>query len=220
MKPYWVSGCIDPCILDIGTDYRWVASFKPRPLYSREKEPPGNLLIGGWVGPRTGLDDVKRRKILPLTGQETPTPRPSSPYSVAIPTALVWVPSALPFSAIIILILWSIVVFRKLLVTQLVNKMVQENAHSEQYGHINDRLLSYDFYHFPSLKNSLVLPSDLIPLCALEYVRKWWEHSFLQWIISAPSTNVLCLYLLFDQNVCHHKKSEAYRLHTCTNWYY
>jgi hypothetical protein len=29
--------------------------------------------IGGWVGPRTGLDDVERRKYLAPTGTRTPT---------------------------------------------------------------------------------------------------------------------------------------------------
>jgi hypothetical protein len=30
----------------------------------------GTHWIGGWVGPRTGLDDVQRRNILPLPGLE------------------------------------------------------------------------------------------------------------------------------------------------------
>jgi hypothetical protein len=32
-----------------------MVSFRPLPLYSH--------WIGGWVGPRTGLDDVEKRKI-------------------------------------------------------------------------------------------------------------------------------------------------------------
>jgi hypothetical protein len=39
-----------------------VVSFKSRPLY------PRHPLIGGWVDPRTGLDDVERRKALLLPG--------------------------------------------------------------------------------------------------------------------------------------------------------
>jgi hypothetical protein len=43
------------------------------------KEPPGSHWIGGWVGPRTGLDDVVRRKILPLLGlQLRPLGRPAT----------------------------------------------------------------------------------------------------------------------------------------------
>jgi hypothetical protein len=34
---------------------------------------PGTYWIGGWVGPRTGLDDVERRKILPPPGLELRT---------------------------------------------------------------------------------------------------------------------------------------------------
>ena len=30
--------------------------------YGREKK-PGTLCIGGWVGPRAGLDDEEKRKI-------------------------------------------------------------------------------------------------------------------------------------------------------------
>jgi hypothetical protein len=41
--------------------------------------------IGGWVGPRAGLDVVEKRKIMPLPGIE---PRQSSPYPVAMPTEL------------------------------------------------------------------------------------------------------------------------------------
>jgi hypothetical protein len=38
-------------------------------LYPRERAPSTHL-IGGWVSFRTGLDDVERRKILPLSGLE------------------------------------------------------------------------------------------------------------------------------------------------------
>jgi hypothetical protein len=51
--------------------------------------PPGKRATGthwieNWVGPRTSLDDMKR-KILPLPGIE---PWPSSPWPVTIPTEL------------------------------------------------------------------------------------------------------------------------------------
>jgi hypothetical protein len=35
----WESGCIDPGILDLGTRWRWLVSFLPRPLYPRGKSP-------------------------------------------------------------------------------------------------------------------------------------------------------------------------------------
>jgi hypothetical protein len=47
-------------ILDFDTSWRWVVSFMPWHLY------PGIHWIGGWVGPRTSMNDVKRKKILPL----------------------------------------------------------------------------------------------------------------------------------------------------------
>jgi hypothetical protein len=56
------SGGIAPRILDIGTRWRWVVSFRPRPLYPRERA-PGTHWIGGWVGPKAVLDTVMKRKI-------------------------------------------------------------------------------------------------------------------------------------------------------------
>jgi hypothetical protein len=34
------------------------------------KEPPGTHWIGGWVGPRAGLDDVEKKIFLTLSGLE------------------------------------------------------------------------------------------------------------------------------------------------------
>jgi hypothetical protein len=48
---------------------------------------PGTNWVGGWVDPCDGLDDVEK-KILDPTGTRTPTPWSSSPWPVAIPTAL------------------------------------------------------------------------------------------------------------------------------------
>jgi hypothetical protein len=39
------------------------------------KEPPV-LTVGGWVGPRTGLDVVEKRNILPLPGIQPQLPNP------------------------------------------------------------------------------------------------------------------------------------------------
>jgi hypothetical protein len=38
-----VSGCIDPHFLDLGTSWRWVVNFTPRPLYPRGKSPRYSL---------------------------------------------------------------------------------------------------------------------------------------------------------------------------------
>jgi hypothetical protein len=47
------------------------------------KEPPGTQWIGGWLGPRSGLDEVERRKILQLTGlEQRPLAPPSRSYSL------------------------------------------------------------------------------------------------------------------------------------------
>jgi hypothetical protein len=46
-----------------------MTSFKPLPLYPRGKSPRYHW-IGGWVDPRAGLDDVKKRKFLTLPGLE------------------------------------------------------------------------------------------------------------------------------------------------------
>jgi hypothetical protein len=62
----------------------WSASLPGR--FSSGERARGTHWIGGWVGPRTGLDDVE--KILDPTGTRTPTPRPSSLQSVTIPTEL------------------------------------------------------------------------------------------------------------------------------------
>jgi hypothetical protein len=48
MKAYG-SGCIDPHFLDLGTSWRRVANFTPRPLYPRGKSPqyPSDRRLGG-----------------------------------------------------------------------------------------------------------------------------------------------------------------------------
>jgi hypothetical protein len=49
MKTYWGSGGIAPFILDLGTRWRSVISFTPRPLYSQGKNPlyPLDRRLGG-----------------------------------------------------------------------------------------------------------------------------------------------------------------------------
>jgi hypothetical protein len=51
MKAYWGSGGITPLIIDLGTRWRWVVSFTPRPLYPQGKSswyPFGKRLGGRW----------------------------------------------------------------------------------------------------------------------------------------------------------------------------
>jgi hypothetical protein len=47
-------------ILDPGSSWGWVISTTPRPLYPRKR--PGTHCIGGWVGPRAGLDVCEKSR--------------------------------------------------------------------------------------------------------------------------------------------------------------
>jgi hypothetical protein len=72
MKAYGGVGVTDPHFLDLGSRWRWVVSFTPRPLS------PGAHWIGGWVDPRAGLDDLENRRLLTLPGVELrPLSRPA-----------------------------------------------------------------------------------------------------------------------------------------------
>jgi hypothetical protein len=57
---YAGSGYIDPCLLDLGTRWRLVVRFTPG------ERDPGVHWIGGWVGHRTGLDNMEKIKFLTL----------------------------------------------------------------------------------------------------------------------------------------------------------
>jgi hypothetical protein len=64
MKVYGLSGCIDPHFLTLAIAAEWSA---PRPYHFTPGErAPGTYCMGGWVGPRDGLDDIKKRKFLTL----------------------------------------------------------------------------------------------------------------------------------------------------------
>jgi hypothetical protein len=69
----WGSGCIDPHFLDLGTSWRWVVSFTPRPLYPRY--PLDRMLGEPWS--RSGRRGEEQ--ILAPTGTRTLNPRSSSP---------------------------------------------------------------------------------------------------------------------------------------------
>jgi hypothetical protein len=67
----WRNGCIDPHFLDLGSSWKRVVTFTPRPLYPLGKN-PGTHCIWGRVGSRVGLNDVK--KILDPIGTRTEIP--------------------------------------------------------------------------------------------------------------------------------------------------
>jgi hypothetical protein len=56
-----------------------------RPALHLGRFTPGPHWIGGWVGPRAGLDAVKKRKIFPCRRIEI---QPTSPQPIAVPTEL------------------------------------------------------------------------------------------------------------------------------------
>jgi hypothetical protein len=61
----WGCGRIDPHFLGLGTNWRWVFSFTPRPLYPPGKSPSTHW-IRGWVVPRASLDTMEKWKFLTL----------------------------------------------------------------------------------------------------------------------------------------------------------
>jgi hypothetical protein len=51
-------------VLNIGTRWGWVINITPRPSFTTGERTPGTHYIGGWVGPRVGLDAEATGKIL------------------------------------------------------------------------------------------------------------------------------------------------------------
>jgi hypothetical protein len=73
MKAYGGGGCIDPHFLAGG---EWSVS-RPCRFIPRERA-RGTHWIGGWVGPRAGVDGVEKRKFLTVPGFELrPLGRPA-----------------------------------------------------------------------------------------------------------------------------------------------
>jgi hypothetical protein len=74
---------INTRILDLGTSWRKMVSFTPRPIYPRGKSP------GYPLGePQNRSGPRGEQKILDPTGTRTPTPLSSSPQPVPVLTAL------------------------------------------------------------------------------------------------------------------------------------
>jgi hypothetical protein len=69
MKAYGGSGCIDLRILDLGTSWRWMVSFTPRPLYPLGKS-PRYPLDRRLDGPHSRSVRRGEEKILALPGLE------------------------------------------------------------------------------------------------------------------------------------------------------
>jgi hypothetical protein len=61
------SGCIDPRFLDLGTSWKLVFIFAPRPLYHRGRA-TSILWIEGRMSTRVGVDDMEKLIIFTLPG--------------------------------------------------------------------------------------------------------------------------------------------------------
>jgi hypothetical protein len=72
MKAYLGSGGIAPTILELGTRWRWVISFTPRPLYPQGRSPwyPLDRMLGGPQS-RSGRGGEEKNS-QPLPGIEPP----------------------------------------------------------------------------------------------------------------------------------------------------
>jgi hypothetical protein len=82
LKAYWGSGVQLHALLNSALDGgEWSASRHSR--FIPREGAPGTHWIGGWVGPRAGLDAVVKRKIPSLC--RNTKPRSSSPKPIAIP---------------------------------------------------------------------------------------------------------------------------------------
>jgi hypothetical protein len=60
MKAQRGSRGIAVLILDPGASWGWMVNTTPRPLYPQERL--GTHCIGGWVGPRAGLDVCEKSR--------------------------------------------------------------------------------------------------------------------------------------------------------------
>jgi hypothetical protein len=49
-----------PTFFDLGTSWRWVVTSRPGRFAPVERRASSTHCIGGWVGPRAGLDDMEK----------------------------------------------------------------------------------------------------------------------------------------------------------------
>jgi hypothetical protein len=63
-------------ILNLGTRWGWVVSITPRPRFTPGERTTGTHWIGGWVGPRAGLDAGLEEKTSAPAGDRTPILQP------------------------------------------------------------------------------------------------------------------------------------------------
>jgi len=122
VKTYWVSGCTAPCILKLGTTWRRVVSFTPRPLYPRGRA-LGTHYRWGWIGCRGSLDSMTKRKNLIIE------PRSSSTSLVSILAVLSWIFS----SACTNIYLGSVKVETKFRIIYLNKRIKKSGALSSSY---------------------------------------------------------------------------------------
>jgi hypothetical protein len=89
---------VAPRIRDLDTRWRQMLSFTPQLLYRREGAPVMHW-IGGWMGPRFGLDKVVKRKIPTPDGTPIPPRLFIQPVAHRYTTGLSWLPLLYPFSS-------------------------------------------------------------------------------------------------------------------------
>jgi hypothetical protein len=86
MKAYWGSGSIAPRILDLGTRWRWMVNFTPRPLCPHGKSPwyPLDRRLGELQS-RSGRGSEEKNPH-PLPGLELPNIQPlAQRYTIPAP---------------------------------------------------------------------------------------------------------------------------------------
>jgi hypothetical protein len=74
-------------ILNLGTRRGWVVSIMPRSCFTPQERDPSTHCIGGWVGPRAGLDTEVWGKILSV-GDRTPVVQSVVSHCTDSPTRL------------------------------------------------------------------------------------------------------------------------------------